>query len=168
MPSGVYTRTPEMKAARFGRKVSEEQKLKQSIAMKERAKDPEWRKLVSDRTKERMWDPEIRERHLIKLTEAFALTENGNHWNGGQGQEPNELQQLYADLLIPLGYETEYIVQWGGRGERYRLDFALVEEKIDIEIDGSSHAGKEDRDDLRDAILRIFGWKIIRINHVRD
>lgn len=167
MPSGHYKRTSEMYESRRGQKRSPEICAEISRLSQERAKNPEWRKRVSEGTKKKMHDPEIRKRHLEALAEAFASTENGNHWSGGQGQEPNKLHKFYADILIPLGYISEHIVQWGGRGERYRLDFALVDEKIDIEIDGSSHAGREERDMLRDKILKIFGWKIIRIKHVR-
>jgi very-short-patch-repair endonuclease len=38
-----------------------------------------------------------------------------------------------------------------------------LESKINIEIDGSSHRGREEKDAERDAFLRSRGWKVIRI-----
>ena len=166
MPTGQYKREPWMYANR--KPVSKETRQKLSEIAQAHGKDPEWRKRVSEGTKKRMQDPEVRVKHLAGLYNAFAKTENGNNFTGGQGQQRNALQQIYADIFLPLGYVEDHPVQWGERGERYRLDFALVEEKICIEIDGSSHKGKEEHDELKDATLKAFGWKVIRINHVND
>ena len=43
----------------------------------------------------------------------------------------------------------------------YILDFVCFEEKIIIEVDGSQHA-ESGRDDLRDAIFRADGFRILR------
>ena len=50
-------------------------------------------------------------------------------------------------------------------GGRYRFDFAHLEGKIDIELDGPCHFQSREEDAKRDAVLRALGWKIIRIKH---
>lgn len=75
----------------------------------------------------------------------------------------------YAAVLCPAGFVRERTVRYylipGGRLRHFRLDFAHFEAKVNIEIDGTSHAdGKsKERDARRDAILRALGWRVIRI-----
>jgi very-short-patch-repair endonuclease len=45
------------------------------------------------------------------------------------------------------------------------MDFAHIEGKIDIELDGLGHKASSEEDAVRDKILRLYGWKIIRIKH---
>ena len=64
----------------------------------------------------------------------------------------------------PVGYVREVHVPWGtGHNERFVLDFAHIEAKIAIELDGSSHKKTQEYDQLRDSLLRQLGWKVIRI-----
>ena len=49
----------------------------------------------------------------------------------------------------------------------YELDFAMVDDKIDIEIDGSQHYCDErivESDKRRTKYLENLGWKVIRVN----
>lgn len=132
-----------------------------------RTSDPAWRKRVSDSTRTAMHNPVVRERHLAALEEVFAATENGNNFSGGKGTAPNETMLLYASILRPLGYlMDEVTISRGndsGRGGHYTLDFALPSEKIDIEIDGTSHRNRQRKDYERDEFLRSLGWKVIRV-----
>ncbi len=45
----------------------------------------------------------------------------------------------------------------------YFADFACIKEKLVIELDGSSHVGREEHDGERDAFLHNDGWRTIRI-----
>ena len=132
--------------------------------IKARSADPKWRRKVSERTREAMQRPETRQRHLDALSCVFDLSENGNNFTGGQGQQLNNNEQLYFDILVPLGYAHNHRLKYGqGRGQYYRLDFALVEAHIAIEIDGSSHRDRQEKDELRDQRLHSLGWKVVRI-----
>lgn len=146
-----------------GKTLSDKKKKQISESMKLRAKDPEWRKRVSEGTTVKMWDSEIRKRHLSNLRLVMEQTENGNTFKGGIGQTPNRLEEYYANIFIPLGYIRDYPIALPIGAGRYRLDFALLENKICIEIDGSSHAAHKNRDEIKDTYLRSLGWKIIRI-----
>lgn len=160
MPRGMYIRTAEhcinTSNSIKGRTIPLEQRQRQSKAMKEVAKNPEWRKSVSIGTQIRMHDPIIRERHLSGLARNFKQAVNGNNFNGGKGTLPNAEETSYS-WLCEIGYETR--VQVGP----YTLDYALVVAKIDIEIDGSSHRHRKEADERRDDFLRRLEWKVIRI-----
>jgi len=133
--------------------------------MRQTARDPEWRQKVSEATKKRMHDPEIRERHLTALRAAMAATPDGHTFSGSKGREPNELEKWYAGLLQPIGYIWGYIVKFNSEGRHYTLDFALEDGKINIEVDGSSHRGREISDHIRDETLKNLGWRVIRVRH---
>ena len=45
----------------------------------------------------------------------------------------------------------------------YFADFACLQEKLVVELDGSSHADRAEYDALRDATLTSDGWRVIRI-----
>jgi len=49
--------------------------------------------------------------------------------------------------------------------DRFILDFLCPEVKLIIEIDGSSHIGKEERDKERDEYFRALGYKVIRFKN---
>lgn len=69
----------------------------------------------------------------------------------------------FARVLCPVGFVREHSVLWGKGNERFRLDFAHIDGKVCIELDGSSHRSTKEYDDMRDALLRTMGWRVIRI-----
>lgn len=64
-----------------------------------------------------------------------------------------------------LGYRPEDVATQFNLGP-YKLDFALVAERIDIEADGWVHTarGVRRRDAVRDRRLREWGWTVIRVD----
>lgn len=50
--------------------------------------------------------------------------------------------------------------------EPFRLDFAWVPARLDVEIDGPHHRtdAARRRDARRDAVLRRLGWKVLRFD----
>ena len=79
-----------------------------------------------------------------------------NNFHGGQTGKD------FASVLVPAGYVREYQLFCG---RRYTLDFAHVEAKVNIELDGPHHYTTPEQDSVRDAKLGALGWKIIRIRH---
>lgn len=74
-----------------------------------------------------------------------------------------DIEEALRDELIKHGYlEAEDFVYQHPVGG-YRLDFAFVKEKIDIETDGEYfHPKGNPKDEARDAHLKKMGWKVLR------
>ena len=95
-----------------------------------------------------------------------TIAENGSPFSGGA------IAEDFASVLCPAGFVREYHVWFGDKidsmGKRNghtRLDFAHIEGKVNIELDGYTHdrPQQKQRDVERDALLASFGWKVIRI-----
>jgi hypothetical protein len=144
-----------------GRSLPAEVREKVAAAARRNARNPEWLRKVSEGTK-RNYNHEAQARGT---REALARRGKVNFFVGGQGAAPCDYVERYARVLAPAGFVTEFPLQWGGRGQRYRLDFAHVEAKVNIEIDGSSHnrPARRAKDAERDARLCALGWKVIRV-----
>lgn len=159
---GKYKRTPEILE-----KLSTS--IRESLLHQAVTQDPTWRKRVSESTKERMHDPDIRERRLAGLEGARNRSPTGNSWRGGQGQEPNTLEKSY-DWLLLAGYQSNFPVYVTAASHEappiwYRLDYALPEAMLCFEIDGPTHRYKIEQDANKDTTLLTLGWKVIRIRH---
>jgi very-short-patch-repair endonuclease len=74
-----------------------------------------------------------------------------------------------ALALRKLGYKPSDIATQFNLGP-YKLDFALVAERIDIEADGWVHTARDvrRRDAARDRQLRQWGWTVVRIDLGED
>ena len=71
-------------------------------------------------------------------------------------------ERYWKKILVKYGikFEEQYQVS------KYCLDFAIVDFKIDIEIDGEQHYNEQriiESDKKRNEFLQNLGWKIIRI-----
>lgn len=136
--------------------------------MSDLAQNPTWRKKVSEGTSKAFANPEIRIRHQAAIDKSIA--ENGaNYWGGNTGK-------AFASVLCPVGFIREHRVYYGEpvvqvfgrnrfRQKNFSLDFAHIEGKINIELDGPGHKVHPEGDNVRDAILKELGWRIIRIRH---
>lgn len=109
-----------------------------------------------------------------------AVLENGGRGKKGTGMLRDLLQTRFAygvtdsdgeDMFnrlnrkwqLPVVYH--HVVRDGSFVAE--LDFALLEEKIDIEIDGGDHENPEQRqrDRVRDQRLAGLGWVVLRFNY---
>jgi hypothetical protein len=106
-------------------------------------------------------------RRAIGAANVVDCSEGNNRWYGGAEGT------LYASILCPAGFVREHRVFFGEmidslqrrRPRWYALDFAHVEGKINIELDGPSHWNSSEQDLQRDATLKALGWRVIRIKH---
>lgn len=84
-------------------------------------------------------------------------------WKSRKNLEPSYPEQYFIDLFKNeniSGWEREYKVG------PYFIDFAFIDKKIALEIDGKQHWLNEDRiekDKKKDILLKQEGWKVIRI-----
>lgn len=74
-------------------------------------------------------------------------------------------EKCFQDMLISNGFDKKYKIYREYSIFPYFIDFAFVDLKLAIEIDGSQHL-LEDRklsDMKKDELLSKFGWRILRI-----
>lgn len=173
MPSGIYPRTRnQLKAAvanlAKGREKPARKKATQKL--REIAQNPEWRKKVGKVTKEAMWRPEIRKKHLAGLQR--AREKYGINFKGGNGQEPVEEVKKIALILEPQGYIREFLILTNGHNipgfpNSYKVDFGNPETKVAVEVDGPSHynLAQQKLDRKKERILKNLGWTVLRIKH---
>lgn len=96
----------------------------------------------------------------------YNATNHINGWKAGDNKIPNKYEIFTEDFLKSknISYKKEVVVPQsllGKKGSYYQLDF-LINDEIDLEIDGSSHDKKHD--DIRDEYVgKLF--KVYRINH---
>lgn len=149
--------------SRIGTNATNDTRAKLSQMKRVSCNTPGWRKRMSLQTTNGWKDPNVRRVMLEGQQAHFTNMEHGNNFPVGTPQ--SELD--FAPLLHSAGYTSGYVIPThrpeNNGGGYYKLDYAHVEAKIDIEIDGSSHRDKNKSDMRRDAFMRALGWKIIRI-----
>lgn len=74
-------------------------------------------------------------------------------------------EKMFEKFLKEKGYADKYLIQREYSVFPYFIDFAFVDLKIAIEIDGSQHLLEErkEKDRQKDNLLQEQGWKVIRI-----
>lgn len=76
------------------------------------------------------------------------------------------VEKMFYNFLVENEYDKKYLIVREFSVFPYFIDFAFVDLKIAIEIDGSQHLEKErhERDLLKDKLLQENGWKVIRFS----
>jgi very-short-patch-repair endonuclease len=86
-------------------------------------------------------------------------------WKGwsGKGKDVSSYPERFIDGLLRQRSVSGYVFQY--QVKRFCIDFAFVEQKIALEVDGKQHdyPGGREHDEKRDAILSALGWKVFRI-----
>ena len=145
----------KMSAANLGRKHSEETKEKIQKSLLGR--------IFSDETKEKMRiaqnKPEAIERNktnIIKLLEAGKIG-----WNGKESYP----ERIFREFLESMGYIKGVGFFQNYRVGTYSLDFAFLDDKRYVEIDGGQHLKEKaiEHDKKRDIWFQSQGWVGIRI-----
>ena len=119
-----------------------------SCSAKSRWKDKDYRKTISNHSKKRAI-----KRHL-EGDPSFG-------WMKRSNLIPSYPETFFMGLLEDnkIKYRREY------KMGRYFIDFAIMEKKIALEIDGAHHQIKEvkEKDKRKDKFLNELGWTVIRI-----
>ncbi len=97
----------------------------------------------------------------------ITLARQALEMRNGKTVPDNEFARLFLRLLDEASLEEPLSeVEVTGCGNRYRLDCAYADRRIDIELDGKDHLRPEvyDRDRTRDFHLDLDGWLILRFS----
>lgn len=81
--------------------------------------------------------------------------------------EPSYPEKCFIKFLQENEYDKKYLIEREKSIFPYYIDFAFINEKIAVEIDGSQHLLDEERkenDKKKDLLLTSLGWKVIRIS----
>ena len=119
------------------------------------------------KTNNPMSRPEIREK--VSKT----LKERGHRppVRGGNGTGLTEPQKMLMDALTELETTAEYVVPTKKRQEGYptcyKIDVAIPNKMIAIEIDGYSHCSlkRKEQDKKKTDFLSGLGWKVLRFKN---
>ena len=114
--------------------------------------------------KGRPWPEEFRTR----LSEASKKAGLKPLTPGGNGRPlPIPVQMLLT--VLPSHARTEHAISLGKRQPGYptcyKVDIALVNENLAIEVDGVSHTSRRHLDRKKDAELAELGWRVLRIEN---
>ena len=102
---------------------------------------------------------------------ALLLGHSPNVLNCGNGRPLSSSHQLLYNTLANFGWVVEYPISLGKRQAGwptcYKVDLALINKKLAIEVDGKKHNLLEQRhiDQRRDEKFRELGWTIIRVSN---
>lgn len=80
--------------------------------------------------------------------------------------EPSYPEKCFIKFLEDNGYDKKYCIEREYPVFPYYIDFAFVDLKVAVEIDGSQHVLDEERitrDEDKDKILTSTGWKVLRV-----
>ena len=80
--------------------------------------------------------------------------------------EPSYPEKCFIKFLEDNGYDKKYCIEREYPVFPYYIDFAFVDLKVAVEIDGSQHVLDEERitrDEDKDKTLTSTGWKVLRV-----
>lgn len=110
-------------------------------------------------TKHSWANPHYREKIILKAKENYR-TGRTKGWTTRRLQ-PSYAEKFWLEVLTSnsILYERELKV------DKFFIDFALMEEKIALEIDGKQHKYRERQlsDSVKDSLLSKNGWTVYRI-----
>ena len=147
---------------------TEERRKKASEHMKEQNKTEVFiKQRQSMKTNNPMNRPEIREK--VSKT----LKERGHRppVRCGNGTGLTEPQKMLMDALTELETIAEYVVPTKKRQEGYptcyKIDIAIPNKMVAIEIDGNSHCSlkRQEQDKKKTDFLSGLGWKVLRFKN---
>lgn len=77
-------------------------------------------------------------------------------------REPSYPEKIFMKECKSRGYEKRFKIIPELPFFPYQIDFAFINEKVAVEIDGSQHLLAKERDNKKDKSLKKKGWRLIR------
>jgi very-short-patch-repair endonuclease len=81
-------------------------------------------------------------------------------WKSRKDKEPSYPEKYFISL-----FENEKIEGWKRdyKVGRWFIDFAFIDKKLALEIDGKQHEERKEKDQIKDKFLEKNDWKVLRI-----
>lgn len=92
----------------------------------------------------------------------FCSDEHRIYWLNSERSEPTQAEMAMQVVLDEMQIDYEFQHPYGP----YILDFALLDQKINLEVDSEYHhalPGRPEHDTKRDHYMYDLGWEVIRI-----
>ena len=110
--------------------------------------------------------PEEMKNNIRKGRVKFLIENPGQH---GAFDKSNKtyLEKWFDNILIKHDLYNQYNIKYNYSVYPYFLDFAFVDLKLDVEVDGKFHYTQEQNikhDNIRNSYLTNKGWRIFRIS----
>jgi very-short-patch-repair endonuclease len=105
-----------------------------------------------------------------KISEGLKKAHQDNRhpgWLNSNRKNKSYPEKLFLDVSSKLGLFEKYDIIDQFPFHRYFFDFAIIDCKVDVEIDGSQHYRTNEAikyDKLRDEFTNSKGWKVYRIS----
>ena len=81
--------------------------------------------------------------------------------------KPSYPEECFIKFLQERGYDKKYLIEREKSVFPYFIDFAFVDVKLAVEIDGSQHIlddVRKQRDIIKNKVLKTNGWKLLRVS----
>jgi very-short-patch-repair endonuclease len=141
--------------------------------MMKRGENKKYRAYLSERMKKKnpMRDPEAREKMRasikVKIERGELKPYGGQHW--GKGRPPTPAEAAFSALYPSAEYLRVFRV---GRVEGFPLfyipDFTFAEQRLIVEVDGSSHpksGPRHEADRRKDRWFNQHKWQVVRFKN---
>lgn len=129
------------------------EKIFHSLETKEKLRERASKRRLTEEEKKKI--SEARKKYLLENPDKVPYRLN------------HSSKESYAELTFRNLLEKNEISGWTQEYPMsiYQLDFAFVEKKIDVEIDGNTHLAEnvKEIDKKRDLYVKDQGWKVLRI-----
>ena len=138
--------------------LTKEQIENRNKAVKKAWENPELRKRASEISKNRVVSDITRKKISDKMQERIK---NGVHKGWSKRNIPSYPEKFFMKVLNNNNIEYEFEKKEG----KYFIDFAILNKKIALEIDGSQHKriDRKESDIKKDIFLKENGWVVYRI-----
>jgi very-short-patch-repair endonuclease len=172
-----FTVTGEHKIFQEGKKVlAKDLKVGQELYIdyttakqvtRNRLKNPQYIKSLSERAIRSNLNrsKEVKDKQSLKMKEHVTSGRIKAFGRGkyGNGQQITPTQSYLSELFLDFTLELQVNLKDNQYPGWYKIDLANDKLKIGIEVDGTSHKGREESDNRKDMRLGNLGWTFLRI-----
>lgn len=108
---------------------------------------------------------ECRRRYRREVVTPKRVATARRQYASGEREPAGKFERMLQPLLAEHGWVWN--LRWFEPDSCFELDLALVERKLNVEVDGDEHRRRKgrERDAIRDEALIDRGWRILRVSN---